>query len=142
MKKLLISLLLSLGIITLLNGCSTAVERIGVQVHLVKLERKADGSHLATLRFSNPNVGSINVAKSLHQLTLNGKPAGVLDVVDPLGLPAQQTVTATVSFRIAGGAADPAGSVSYQLASTLTLSIYDDDTERYRTTASGTVTVE
>ena len=142
MKKLLVSLLLALGVLTLLNGCSSSVERIGVEVHLIKLERKADGSLLASLQFSNPNIGSINLAKSTHQLTLNGKPAGMLDVTEALGLPAQQAITTTVSLRIANGSSELSGAVSYQLASTLTLSIYDDNTERYKTASSGTVKVE
>ena len=140
MKKLF--LLLLLGAITLLNGCSSGVERIGLQVQLVKLEHKAGGLLLATLQFSNPNVGAINLAKSTHLLTLNGKPAGVLDVTEPLGLAAQKTATTSVTFKATNGAADLSGSVSYLITSTLTLSIYDDNTERYKTSSSGTVAVQ
>ena len=142
MKKLCLSLLLALGAITLLNGCSSGVERIGLRVDLVKLERKADGSFLASLLFSNPNVGSINVGKSTHTLVLNGQPAGVLETVEALGLPAQQTVTTTVTLKGTAGIAAVSGTVTYQLASTITLNIYDDNTERYKTSSSGTVAVE
>ena len=140
MKKLF--LLLLLGVITLLNGCSSAVERIGLEVQLVKLEHKAGGSLLATLRFTNPNVGAINVAKSTHLLTLNGKPAGVLDITEPLGLAAQQAVTTTVTCKATNGSSDISGSVSYLITSTLTLSIYDENTERYKTSSSGTISVQ
>lgn len=140
MKKL--SLLLILGCITLLAGCSSGVERIGVEVHLVKLERKADGSLLASLEFSNPNVGPLNLAKSTHTLSLNGQLAGVLDVVDVLGIPALRTVTVATPLKRAAGAPELSGSVSYQLSSLLTLNIYDDNTEKYKTTSSGSVVVQ
>lgn len=142
MKKLFISLLLAFGLITLLNGCSSGVERIGLRVDLVKLERKADGSLLASLLFSNPNIGSLNVAKSTHTLSLNGKPAGVLETTEPLGLPAQQTITTTVVLKRAAGVSELSGTATYQLSSVITLSIYDDNTEKYKTSASGTVAVK
>ena len=100
-----------------------------------------DGSLVATLQFSNPNVGSINLAKSTHQLTLNGKPAGVIEITEPLGLPAQQTITTTVALKPAAGTALSSGQVSYQIVSNMTLSIYDESTERFKTSSSGTVTV-
>ena len=143
MKKLLfIFLPLAFIALTLLDGCSSRTERIALQVQLVKLERKANGSLLASLLFSNPNVNGINVVKSTHQITLNGKPAGVLEVIEPLGLPAQQTTTTTVTFTPVTGTADVSGSVAYHLTSLLTLSIYDDDVERYNTSSSGTVTMQ
>lgn len=142
MKKLFLSLLLALGVIALLNGCSSGVERIGLRVDLVKLERKADGSLLASLLFSNPNIGSLNVGKSTHTLLLNGQPVGVLETVEPLGLPAQQTVTTTLTLKGNAGAAAVSGTVTYQLASTITLNIYDDNTEKYKTSSSGTVAVQ
>ena len=142
MKKQFLALLLVLGVMTLLQGCAAKIDQVGLQVQLVKLERKADGSLLASLLFSNPNVGSRNVAKSSHQLTLNGKLAGELDIVEPLGLPALQTATVPVTLKRASGAAEVAGSVSYQLASLLTLSVYDDNVQRYKTSSSGTVVVQ
>ena len=142
MKKLFILTLLGLTVLGLFSGCSSGVERIGLQVQLVKLDKKANGSLLASLLLSNPNVSSVNVAKSTHQLTLNGRSAGILEVTEPVGIPAQQTTTITVSFTPVSGTADVSGPVSYQLASQLTLRIYDDDTERYKTSSSGTVTVQ
>jgi hypothetical protein len=141
MKNLFISLLLTLGAITLFSGCSSGVERIGLRVELVKLERKADGSLLASLLFSNPNVGSLNVAKSTHTLLLNGKPAGVLETVEPVGLPAQQAVTSTAVLKRAAGAPEISGTATYQMASLIILSIYDDNTEKYKTSSSGSVVV-
>jgi hypothetical protein len=142
MKKLFLSLLLALGVITLLNGCSSGIERIGLQVQLVKLERKADGSLLASLLFSNPNVGSLNLAKSTHTLLLNGHPVGVLETVEPIGIPAQQTLTTTVTLKGNAAAAAVSGTVTYQLTSTITLNIYDDNTEKYKTSSSGSVAVQ
>ena len=141
MKKLFLPFLFLLGVFALCTGCSSGVDRIGLQVHVIKLERKADGSFLATLRFSNPNVGAINVGKSTHQLSLNGKPAGVLEVTEPIGLPAQQAVTTTVSFRPVGGSTGLAGEISYQLVSSLTLRIYDNSIEHFKSSSAGTVTV-
>lgn len=142
MKKLFLLLLVSLTALTLFNGCSSGVERIGVQVDLVKLEKQANGSLTASLRFSNPNVGPINLLKSTHQLTLDGKPAGTIIISEPVGVPAQNTATVPVVFTPAGGLAAISGSVSYQLSSLLILSIYDDDTEKFKTSSAGTVTVQ
>lgn len=142
MKKLFLTVLLLLGVIIQFTGCSSGVERIGLQVQLLKLERKADGALLATLQFSNPNIGSVNLAKSSHQVTLNGKPAGMIEISEPLGLPAQQAVTTAATLKPSAGLGDISGQVSYQLVSSLTLSIYDDNTERFKTSSSGTVTVQ
>ena len=142
MKNFFISCLLALGTIAFFSGCSSPVERIGVEVHLVKLEKKADGSFLASLLFANPNVGSLNIVKSTHALVLNGQPVGVLEITEPLGLPAQQAFTTTATLKRAAGAAAISGPATYQLSSSITLSIYDDSTERYKTNSSGTVTVQ
>ena len=141
-NQLFLSLLLALGAFALLPGCSSKTEQFGLQVQLVKLEQKADGSLLASLLFSNPNVGPLNVARSTHQLTLNGKPAGDLEVVEPIGLPAQQTATITVPLKRANGSADISGQLSYQLTSHMTVRVYDNATQRYKTSSSGTVSVQ
>jgi hypothetical protein len=142
-NQLFIFLALALGAFALLPGCSSRTEdQFGLQVQLVKLERKADGSLLASLLFSNPNVGPLNLARSKHQLTLDGKPAGDLEVVEPIGLPALQSATATVTLKRANGAAEVSGHVSYQLNSLVTLRIYEDTIKSYKTSSSGTVTVE
>ena len=141
MKKLSVLLPLVLFALTLLEGCSSKIEGIALQVQLVKLERQTNGSFLASLLFSNPNVNGVNVVKSTHQVSLNGKPAGVLEVTEPIGIPAQQTVTTAATFTPSNGTTDLSGSVSYQLASLLTVSIYDNDIERYKTNSSGAVTV-
>ncbi len=142
MKKLFLPLLLALGVITLFNGCSSGMDRIGLQVQLAKLERKADGTILASLLFSNPSVGAFNVVSSTHILVVNGHPVGVLDVGVPLGLPAQTTALATATLKRTAGAGEISGTVSYQLTSTLLMSIYDDKTERYKTSSAGTVVVQ
>ncbi len=142
MNKYFLPFLFLIGAITLLTGCSSAIERIGVQVQLVKLEQQTDGSLLASLQFSNPNVNSLNVIRSTHQLALNGKSLGVLAVVEPLGLPAQQAITLTVAVKRSGGKSVVAGKSSYHLTSALTLSIYDTDENRFKTSSSGAVTVQ
>jgi len=142
MKKLLLSLLVATVALALLGGCSSKLAQIALQVHLVKIEKKTDGTFLASLEFTNPNVDPINLIKSTHQLTLNGLPAGVLDVAEPVGVPAQQRYLTAVVLKPSSATASIAGSVSYQLVSVLTLSIYDNDTEHYKTSSSGTVKVE
>ena len=141
MKKFFLPFLLLLGVSILLNACSSRVDQISLQVNVIKLEHKADGNFLATLQFSNPNVGSVNVEKSTHQLFLNGKPAGVLEITEPIGLPAQQSVTTTATFRLTGLPADFSGAVSYQLVSSMLLRVFDDTTERCKSSSSGTVTM-
>lgn len=140
MKKLLCPLFLALVTACLFSGCSSGVERIGLQVQLSKLERKADGTAVATLVFSNPNIGSVNIASSSHELTLNGRAAGTLKVAKPLGMPPQQTITATATLQAKTSLSS--GPASYQLKSVLVMSVLDDDTENYKTQSSGSVTVE
>lgn len=142
MNKLFFSLLLSFTALAFISGCSSGIERIGLQVELVKLEKQTNGSVLATLRVSNPNVGPVNLIKSTHQLSIDGRPIAVLDVPEPLGVPAQNSATVAVAFTPAGGATVVSGTVSYQLTSLLILSIYDDDVEKFKTGSAGTVTVE
>jgi hypothetical protein len=142
MKRLFLALVLALGAIFLLPGCSSKIDQVGLQVQLVKLERKADGSLLASLLFSNPNVGPRNVVRSSHQLTLNGRPEGKLEIVEPLGLPALQTATITATLKRVTGAAEISGKASYQLASQLTLSVYDESTQSYKTNSAGDVLVQ
>src|ERR1035437_3203804 len=140
MKKLIFSCLLALGAIALLQGCSSKVGQLSLRVQLVKLERKADGSLLASLLFSNPSVYPLNLKESTHQLSLNGIPVGDLVVVEPIGVPSMQTTTATVALtHRVGNAANVSGSVSYLLTSKLTLKIYDENDEKYKTSSSGTV---
>jgi hypothetical protein len=140
MKKLFASLLLSLLALCLFSGCSSGVERIGLQVQLTKLVRTADGSLQATLVVSNPNIGSVNIAESTHELYLDGVAAGTLKIPTPIGLPAQQTSTMTAVFK--SHRPVPAGNVSYQVKSVLTMLVIDDDTETFKTSFSGRVTVE
>ena len=141
-NQLFLLLALAFGAFALLPGCSSKSDQFGLQVQLVKLEQKADGSLLASLLFSNPNVGPLNIARSTHKLTLNGQPAGNLEIVEPLGLPALQTATTTVTLARANGAVGVSGQVSYQLTSLMTLRVYDNTTQSYKTSASGTVSVQ
>jgi len=47
-----------------------------------------------------------------------------------------------VMFRRAAGAADISGTATYQLSSLVTLNIYAENNERYKTNSSGTVAVQ
>lgn len=139
MKKLLTSFLVTLAALALFAGCYSGVERLGIETHLTNLARQPDGSVLATLTFTNPNVGPVNIAESSHELSLNGRPAGTLKISDPLGVPAQQVGSVTVVLKPAAGATVPSGTLSYQIKSLLIFNLLDDDTEKHRTQSAGTV---
>jgi LEA14-like dessication related protein len=142
MKKLLTSFLVTLAAITLFSGCSANIKRLGIEAHLTKLSRQTDGSIVATLAFSNPNVGSVNIAASSHEVSLNGRSVGTLNITEPLGIPAQQLGTLTAVLKPSANASVSAGSHSYQLKSLLIFNLLDDDTEKFRTQSTGTVVVE
>lgn len=141
MKKLLYFILPVLGVIALLSGCASHPKLSELNVELLKLERSADGSLVATLQFDNESVYAINVSVSIHQLSLNGKPVGVLSITDPLGLVAEKTTQQTAVVKLLGGAPLPSGPATYQLSSTLTLVLYDEQKEFHKTTHTGTIVV-
>jgi hypothetical protein len=141
MKKLLYFFLPVLGVVALLGGCASKPNLTELQVELVKLERSTDGSLVATLQFDNQSVYSLNIAASVHQLSLNGKPVGVLSIMDPLGLVAEKATQQTAVLKILGGVPPASGQATYQLSSTITLLLYDEQKEFYKTTQTGTIVV-
>jgi hypothetical protein len=141
MKKLLYFFLPVLGMVALLGGCASKPNLSELEVELVKLERSADGSLVATLQFDNQSVYSLNIASSIHQLSLNGKPVGVLSITEPLGLVAEKPTQQTAVLKILGGASLAPGQATYQLSSTLTLLLYDEQKDVHKTTHTGTITV-
>ena len=83
---------------------------------------------------------AFNVASSKHQVFLNGRLAGSLEISEPLGLPAEHNMTQTGRLKLEGGAPAP-GAASYQINSALTLLLYGDTKEIQKFTSTGTVQV-
>ena len=141
MRTVLAPLLSSVLLLAALAGCSSHPPPTGLTVALTKLERMADGTLTATLQFTNEAVVAFIVAGSRHQVFLNGQPAGMIDIKEPLGLPSEQVRTQSAKF-VPTGAAPAAGDASYRLDSTLTLLLYGDSKEVHKTSSSGTVRVQ
>jgi hypothetical protein len=140
MRRFLTPLVAFLALVALFAGCSSHPPLSGVTVELTKLERASDGSLTATLSVVNSTVVSFNIANSKHQLSLNGLLVGTIEISEPLGLPAQRTMTQTGLLKLAG-AKLTAGSATYRLESSATLLLYGESKETQKLTNTGTVQV-
>jgi hypothetical protein len=140
MRRLLIPLVLSLATLAAFTACTSRVPVSGLSVELLKLERASDGSVMATVQVDNATVIAFNIANSKHQLILNGKPAGTLEIKEPLGLPAQRNMPQTGRLVLTGGEL-PSGNATYQLNSELALVLSGDKHEIQKFSTSGTVQV-
>lgn len=128
----------------LVTGCGApAAAFSGLNASLVKLERADDGSVLATLRFSNPNLAVYNVAKTVHRVTLDGATAGTIAIERPFGLPYSSSVEQTAVLRTEGAGAVATGrdSAAYRMDTTLTILVYGEETRVLKTGSSGTVSI-
>lgn len=141
MKKTFALFFASLGLLALLAGCASSPKIRGLTVELAKLEQAADGTVIATLRYTNPNVVAYNVASSTHKLTLNGRSVGTITAEGAVGIPQQFTLTHTGRLKLANGATLPAGSAAYSMSSALILRLYGDATDKATFTNSGTVEI-
>ena len=140
MRKLVVPLLLAVGLLALLAGCSSP-PLTGFTIELQKIEKASDGTLLATARLVNPNVVAYNVDSSTHSLYLDGKLAGTLSTSGAEGVPAQGSVMTTAKFATAPGFVLTAGKASYRLESVLVMRLYGDSTEKQKLTSTGTVEI-
>jgi hypothetical protein len=140
MRKLVAPLLLAIGLLALLVGCSSP-PLTGFTIELQKIEQAADGSLIATARLVNPNVVAYNVDSSTHALYLDGKLAGTLSASGAEGVPAQNSVVTTAKFSTAPGFVLKSGTASYRLESVLVMRLYGDSTEKQKLTSTGTVQI-
>lgn len=140
MRRLTAPLLLLCTLVLLGGGCSSKLPPSGLEVELVKLDRAPDGVVTATLQFNNSAVLAFNIARSKHELYLNDRPAGTIDINEPLGLPQQRSLTQTGTLHVAPGGL-PAGAASYRLESALTVLLYGDSKDTIKLSSAGTVQV-
>ena len=140
MRRLLTPLVVIFALLAWFTGCSSHEALGGVVVELAKIERGSDGALTATLRLDNSTVVAFNIASSTHQVFLDGRLAGTIEITEPLGLPSQQAMTQSARFKLAGGDL-PAGSASYRLESSLRLATYGEKTEIHKFSNTGTVQV-
>jgi hypothetical protein len=140
MTRLFTPLILCLALLVGLTGCHSGPELNGLAVELLKLERSPDGSIVATLQIDNSTVIAFNVGRSKHDILLNGRLVGTVEIDEPLGLPAQRNLPQTGKLKLAAGALTP-GQASYQLNSALTLILQGDSKEIHKITGTGTVEV-
>lgn len=141
MKKPLALLIAFLGLLSLLAGCGSAPRINGLMVELVQLERAADGTFTATLRYTNPNVVAYNVARSTHKLTLNGRSVGTIVAQNPVGVPPQFTLMHQGRLKLSGDATLPAGAADYRMDTQLTLRLFGDAVEKADFHSAGTTQV-
>jgi LEA14-like dessication related protein len=147
MKKLLAPLLLALSFL-LLAGCSNnmAVITAGLQADLVRVQRAGNGDIQVTWRVRNPNVVGYVLTRHVVKISLDGVPVGTLTSEERIGIPALNEAVRTTVLAVSDAAARPAidqalarGSAGYTLDATIWLLIVDEDIEKFRLQASGTV---
>jgi hypothetical protein len=140
MKQLLASLC-CLGAL-LLAGCSSAPPMAGLGLELASIERRTDGSAVATVRIVNPNTVAYNVASASHRIFLGDRAVGTLEISKPIGVPAQNVGLHTGPLKLESGAALPAGTVAYRLESRVTMVLWGDRSETNKLSGRGTVEVK
>ena len=143
-STLSVCLLLALGWLALLPGCSTThIQDTGVTIQVLRLERVADGTSTVQMLLINPSVVTFNIAESTHKLYLDGGLAGVVKITEPAGLPQQSQAMMSGSLRLDKGVTLPAGgTVHYRLESVLQIRLYGDTMETMKLSASGTAPVD
>lgn len=149
MKNWLTPLLL-MGALCALTACTNTSKIIstGLSVELTQIEHRGDGTIQVTWRIKNPNVVSYLVDRAVHKVALDGALVGTIDDTSRLGVPPQSAADRTsvltpanpqVAEHIMQLAAK--GSASYQVESTISLLIYDDQISKSTLSTSGSVPV-
>lgn len=140
MSRKFLPFLLVLALAGLFAGCSSHGPLNGISVDLIKLERVADGKVQATITINNSTVLAFNIGSSKHQVFLNGRAAGTFEIHEPLGLPAQRSMTQTATLDLTGDL-PAAGPADYRLESLLMLVLSGDSREKLKLSGTGTVAV-
>ncbi|HEX2101677.1 MAG TPA: hypothetical protein VHF69_13475 [Candidatus Synoicihabitans sp.] len=150
MRLFLLRPLLVLVVLVSLIGCASnaKVRNIAVQLVAVKATSTSNGgAQLAlSIRYFNENLVPIATSGGRHRLTLGDVTLPRIESEEPIGLPQLGSDTQDVTVTVDAGtvarlrALQSAGTVSYQLDSTLLIEAGDDDLES-RTGASGSVSL-
>lgn len=143
MKRALL-LSCSLVLFGLVAACNSPQEAAvtGLAVELASIDRAADGSTTATIRILNPNVVAYNVAEAEHEIYLNGRMVGTVNIERPTGVPARsEAATQTGVLKLRSGESLPTGTIDYRMNSELILRLWGDTTQELKVSSSGSVAV-
>lgn len=140
MKKYLLALF-ALPLAALLTSCGNSI-KVNVGIELVSINRGQSGQGTAVVRFVNPTVVAYNFAQSTHQVWLDGKPAGVIEITAPLGLPAERSIEQEGKFTADKGATLSPGNASYRIESRVLVTLWGDSTQNEKFGGTGTVVVK
>jgi hypothetical protein len=124
-----------------LTGCNSRPELTGLTIEVLSIQHAADGSLTATIQYDNASVLAVNISLSHHEITLNGRVIGAVDITEPIGLPAQHNFSQTGPLKLVGPAPE-AGPASYQVNSTLHVVTYGDAKEIIKIPGSGNLTIK
>jgi len=140
MKKFLFALC-ALPLVALLTSCGNSI-KVNVGIELVSLTRGQNGQGTAVVRFVNSTVVAYNFAQSTHQVWIDGRPAGVIEITAPLGLPAERSLEQEGKFTADKGATLSPGSANYRIESRVIVTLWGDSNQSEKFSNSGTVVVK
>lgn len=142
MKSPFSSLLVALGLVALLTGCGTPnVSTTGLSIQLLTIAQATDGSAVATLRITNPNVVSYNFSKANHRVFVAGRQVGTIDINRATGVPAQSSAATQQGVFVPKNGPLPEGALDYRLESQIVLTLWGDKREDFRLESTGTAQV-
>ncbi len=141
MKKTLLAFCAAFALVVSFTGCGGHIP-VSVDLELVSLDRGADGNGKATLRFLNRGIVAYNFKETTTRVLIDGKPVGTIAIKNAVGIPASAAVEQSGVFTAEKGAAIPSGTARYQLETQVTVTLYDDNTEKLKLLGSGTVVLK
>ncbi|HEY4300275.1 MAG TPA: hypothetical protein VGM73_05345 [Candidatus Didemnitutus sp.] len=141
MRRFLAPALLTLAFMAGLAGCSSRPALTGLNTEVLSIQHAADGTLTATIQYDNASVLAVNISHSHHEISLNGRVVGTVDIAEPLGVPSQHNLSQTGTLKLSG-AAPATGEASYEISSALNVVTYGDSKEIMKFAGSGTVTVK
>lgn len=141
MKNTLLALCAAFALVVSFTGCGGRMP-VSVDLELVSLEPGAAGNGKATLRFINHGVVAYNFRETTTRVLIDGKPVGTIAIKNALGIPASAAVEQSGVFTADKGVTIPAGAARYQLDMQVTVTLYDENTEKLKLAGSGTVVLK
>ena len=130
------------------NGYNRDVISVGLSVELNGIKRAENGTVSVAWNMINPNVTSYLLARVSNKVFLNGTLVGTTVDVDPMAVPARQTVGKVSKLTLAGPGAErliaeaaAQGRAAYRVDSQLIILLYSDVTEKGALTHAGSVPV-
>lgn len=141
MKNTLLALCAALALVVGFTGCGGHIP-VSVDLELVSLDRGADGNGKATLRFINRGIVAYNFKETTTRVLIDGKPVGTIAIKNAVGIPASAAVEASGAFMADKGVSIPSGTARYQLDTQVTVTLYDENTEKLKLSSGGTIVLK